>query len=92
MSCPACGADRGTVGVTGGHLCPTCLHREGVTAPEVRAKIETALPPKMVQLIAFDTGNAWAPQQLYCLCDDGTAWVLNGERVWIPLPRPELED
>lgn len=31
-TCPSCGADSGTVGVTGGHLCPTCMHREGVAA------------------------------------------------------------
>lgn len=33
MNCPSCGTPPGAVGVTGGHLCPTCMHREGVVWP-----------------------------------------------------------
>lgn len=38
-TCPACGADPGTVGVIGGHLCPTCMHREGVLKTSIEERL-----------------------------------------------------
>jgi hypothetical protein len=79
-----------TVNATEKGFCPTCLHREGVVAIEEKKMWPPpATPPlKIVQLITVATGNDWAPEQLYCLCDDGTAWVRNGERQWVSLEGP----
>jgi hypothetical protein len=89
-TCPSCGADQGTVGVTGGHLCPTCLHREGVAripAGPAMTIEEARLPRKIVQLIP-------AGERLFCMCDDGTAWEWTanaGPREhWRLLPKPGL--
>lgn len=82
-ACPACDAGPGTVGVTSGHLCSTCLHREKVVWPPEDRKI--------VQLIVVD-------EALFCLCADGTAWEHGftdlddtstaSRRRWFPLPKP----
>jgi hypothetical protein len=62
-TCPSCGADPGTVGVTAGHLCWTCLHREKIGAPLFASE----QPRKITQLIAVG-------DQLLCLCNDGSVW------------------
>jgi hypothetical protein len=57
--------------------------------PGVVVPVPVSPRRKIIQLLAFATGNAWAPQQLYCLCDDGTVWVRNGEGRWVQLPEVE---
>lgn len=84
-TCPACGADPGTIGVTANRLCPTCLHREQIIGTPTLAPEPAPARRKMIQLVGLE-GTSWAPRQLYCLCDDGTAWVLNGEHHWVQLP------
>jgi hypothetical protein len=52
---------------------------------------EARLPRKIVQLISVGRGGY---DQLFCLCDDGTAWKWSGEAGpdfrWVHLPKPGL--